>query len=231
MYFIGRPNKRLPKMKTINPDISEDKAENAETAGNRVKSLPDNLINFVENEITKFFRIVLRTFSGEKIAPKKADGDVFTALYRRYSGKILGYLYRYIGDYQKAEDLTIQTFMNAYGRVQEYKEMGQVLPWLYRIATDCAKVQAGSSPRKNEISPDTPAGGESGEAKSKEFIYKIISKMDSEYKDVLLLCDVEGLSYDDAAKILKTTETNVGTRVMRARKMLHDILRKHKYIF
>lgn len=183
---------------------------------------------------------------------KENDGDAFTALYKRYSGKILGYLYRYIGDYQRAEDLTIQTFMNAYNRIREYKEMGQFSAWLYRIATNCAKREIQNLSRRKEVSLDTFGASEDGEeagmdefikdessrpdysareTELKEFINKIISGLDGKYKDVLLLCDVQGLSYDDAAKILKTTASTVGTRVMRARTILYDILRKHKYTF
>jgi RNA polymerase sigma-70 factor, ECF subfamily len=180
---------------------------------------------------------------------KEDDGDAFTVLYKRYSGRILGYLYRYVGDYQKAEDLTIQTFMNAYKSIQEYKEMGQFSAWLYRIATNCAKREMQNLSRRKEISFDTPVGEEgvsmgdlikdessrpdynARETELKEFIDKIISRLDSKYKDVLLLCDLGGLSYDEAAEILEASSTTVGTRLMRARAILYDILRKYKYTF
>jgi RNA polymerase sigma-70 factor (ECF subfamily) len=180
---------------------------------------------------------------------KVNDADAFTALYKRYSGKILGYLYRYIGDYQRAEDLTIQTFMNAYNRIQEYKEMGQFSSWLYRIATNCAKRETQNLSRRKEVSLDTSKFEEdvkmeeiikdersrpdynARETELKEFIDKVISGLDDKYKDVLLLCDVEGLSYEEAGKILNASATTVGTRLMRARDILHDILRRHKYTF
>jgi RNA polymerase sigma-70 factor (ECF subfamily) len=181
---------------------------------------------------------------------KRKDKGAFTILVDRYSDKIFSYLYRYIGDYQKAEDLTMETFLNAYTRMRTYREMGKLSSWFYKIATNCAKKELERLKRRKEVSLEAPLSKEDElslrdlitderarpdyEARGselKEYVYKIIAKLNKKYKDALLLCDVEGLSYKEAAKILKCNRITVGTRARRARKILYGKLVKYGYKF
>ncbi len=179
---------------------------------------------------------------------KRKDKHAFSSLINRYSDKILGYLTRYVGDYHKAEDLTIETFLNAYERMDTYKEMGKFSSWLYMIATNCAKKELQRKKRLKEVPLEKPIDKDgqitlkdlladdrsrpdynARQSELKEMIYSIIAKLDKKYKDVLLLCDVEGLAYDEVAKILKCNAITVGTRVRRARKSLYKLLRRYGY--
>jgi RNA polymerase sigma-70 factor, ECF subfamily len=183
----------------------------------------------------------------ELIAKAKAgDKQAFTELIYRYNGKMLSYLYRYIGDYQKAEDLTVETFLGAYQSLHTYKEMGKFSSWLYRIATNCAKKEARKKPPVFEVSLDSPIddGGEThledaivderSDAKNgikqndlKELLNKAILKLDKKYREAILLCDVQGLSQEEAAGILDSNTVTIGSRIRRARKMLYGILKKY----
>jgi len=190
-------------------------------------------------------------FSDEELIEKakQKDKNAFTALYKKHNGRILSYLYRYIGDYQKAEDLMIDTFLNAYINLDKYRERGLFLSWLYKIATNCAKKELRknlnvieismekTSERDDEQSLSDKIGDERSrpdynarQAELKEFVEKALSRLKSKYKDVLLLCDVEGLSYEEAAKTLNVTIKVVSMRLMRSRRMLFGILRKHGYV-
>jgi len=181
---------------------------------------------------------------------KRGDKQAFTALVDRYSGKILGYLYRYMGDYHKAEDMVIETFLSVYNNLSNYEERGLFSSWLFRIATNCAKKELRKKEHQVEVSLDKPLDDGEGtsladliaddmhrpdysarESELKEFVYKAISKLDKKYKDALLLCDVEGMSQAEAAKILGSNPITIGTRLQRARKMLYDILRGYGYVF
>ena len=62
----------------------------------------------------------------------------------------------------------------------------------------------------------------------KNFVYGLLSKLDPRYKEVLLLCDAEGLTYEEAAKILKTNVKTVGTRARKSRELFYKILKEHK---
>ena len=179
---------------------------------------------------------------------KKGDQNAYKELFDKHSGKILSYLYRYIGDYQKAEDVTIETFLDVYKRLPAYREEGKFLSWVYRIAINYAKKEFRRNKKIKHISLDKPITDDKGgtlgdllgderlrpdsEIIGKEFselVEKIIAELDGKYKDVLLLCDVQGVSYEEAARVLKCSKINVGTRLNRARTMLYDTLRQHGY--
>ena len=178
----------------------------------------------------------------------KNDKGAFTELVTRYKDKILGYLYRYVGNYHMAEDLTVETFKSAYDALRKYREEGKFSSWLYRIATNCARMELRKKVHKFELSmqrlneegdevrlsdlvadererPDYSAR----ETELKEFIYKAVATLDKKYKDVLLLCDVEGMSLKEVAKTLKSSVPTVGTQLRRAREMLYNKLRSYGY--
>lgn len=189
-------------------------------------------------------------FSDEELIRKTKEGDkaAFKELFLRHNEKILGYLYRYVGDYQKAEEITIDTFLDVYKRLADYKEQGKFLSWVYKIATNYAKMEFRRKKRVREISFDTPFG-ESQESSlgdilsdsktrpdyeviEKELyaiIEEIIQQLDEKYRSVLLLCDMQGMSYEEAAFILKCNKMTVGTRLRRAKKLLHQALKERGY--
>jgi len=180
---------------------------------------------------------------------KLGDKQAFTELFNRYRKKILGYLYRYTGNYQMAEDITIDTFLNAYTSLPKYEEMGTFSSWLYKIATNRAKDELRKQSRHKEthfedIAVNEPDGlsleeliaDDSGrpdyEARKHElsdFIEKTLMKLDTKYRETLMLCDVEGLGCLAAARILKCNPITVGTRLRRARKIFYDLLKKGGY--
>ena len=178
---------------------------------------------------------------------KEGDKEAYKELFNKYNGKILSYLARYIGDYQKAEDVTIETFLDVYKRLPDYEEKGKFLPWVYMIATNFAKKEFRKRKIK-EVSLDKPISGESGATfgdlsgddkfrpdhkvikdELEMIIEQIISKFDKKYRSVLLLCDIQELSYEETAYIMKCSKLTVGTRLNRARKMLHEALKKRGY--
>lgn len=179
---------------------------------------------------------------------KAGDKDAYTELFNKYSDKVLGYLYRYVGDYQKAEDITIETFLDVYKRLPAYKEEGKFLSWVYKIATNFAKKEFRRSKKMKTVSLERPVAEDErtsmgdflGDEKfrpdheviGEEFtrlVEETISKLDEKYKNVLLLCDVQGMSYEEASRVLKCTKVNVGIRLKRARKMFYDVLRDLGY--
>lgn len=190
-------------------------------------------------------------FSDEELikSAKKGDKEAFKELFDKYSGKILSYLYRYIGDFQKAEDVTIATFLDVYQRLPAYEEKGKFVSWVYKIAVNFAKKEFRKKKRMKEVSLDRPLGKNAKmtvydlKADTKlrpdqqmmsnelrEEIEKIIVNLDKKYKNVLLLCDVQGLSYEEVAKILKCRKVTVGVRLSRARKLLCEALRRKGYV-
>ena len=184
---------------------------------------------------------------------KDGDEEACAQLYKRYADRILNHIYRYVRDYHKAEDLTIETFMNLLKSIHEYEEMGVFSAWLYKIAGNCAKRELENRARRKEVSLDADIGKDSGieadrptsfsefvkdersapdtaaqENEIRELIYTAVWRLKPKYRDVVLLCEVDQVSYKEAAKILNINKITVGTRLIQARQMLYNMLAKFK---
>lgn len=181
---------------------------------------------------------------------RKGDTQAYAMIVEKYNGRVLGYLYRHMGDYQMAEDMAVETFLLAYSKIEQYKEMGAFKAWLFTIARNRANEELRKRKNVNIVSLDKPIDSAeeltltdlltdgkdrpdhtARQKELKEFIFKIIANMEDKYKDVLLLCDAEGISYEEAAKILKMNKMTVGVRLKRARKKLYDELKRYGYDF
>src|SRR3989338_963708 len=87
---------------------------------------------------------------------KNGDKESYKKLFDKYSGKVLSYLHRYMGDYQKAEDVMVETFLDVYERLSSYREEGKFLSWVYKIATNFAKKEFRRKKKAKETSLDEP---------------------------------------------------------------------------
>ena len=178
---------------------------------------------------------------------KKRDKQAFVALFDKYKDKIFAYLYGYLKDYEKARDVTLYTFMAAYEELGVYRARGKFSSWLYAIATNSAKKELRKTIHLKEVSLEEPLNCEKAVtlgdliednknrpdylavvADLKEFIYSLLSKLNKKYREVLLLCDMQEMSYDEAAKVLKCSPITIGTRVRRGRRKFYKLLKKYK---
>lgn len=180
--------------------------------------------------------------SDEYLINKAREGDkpAFEEFYQRYKNQIFNYTYRFINNYALAEELTQETFINAYTNLDKYSEKGKPLAWFYTIASNLCKNAIKSKVIRAEVSLDAPFKDTDGQLglldvleshkdepeltiRSKELITKIQEAIDSlplEYKQILLLCDIQGQSYQDVAQILNCKPSTVGSRLFRARRKI-----------
>ena len=184
------------------------------------------------------------------VKAKQGDKQAFTMLFDKYKVRITSYLHGFVGDHAEAQDLTIETFLKIYQKLDLYKEEGRFSSWLYTVARNVAKNKLRQRRYRKEVSLDKSIqkaddvtlkdviedNRERPDYKArshelKDVVFKIISGLDKKYKDVLLLCDVEGMSYEEVAKALNCKRLTVGTRLKRARAMLYKLLRKYGYEF
>lgn len=184
----------------------------------------------------------------ELVAKAKAgDKQAFVEIFNRYKNLMYTYVSRYTGDPATAEDLTIETFLGVYNGLARYEEQGRFLSWVYGIATNLAKRALRNRLRHPHVSideqvyeegegslgdliADERAGpdGALDQGDVERIVRGAMSELDSKYKDVLMLCDVEGMQYNEAAAALKMNAKTVGTQLRRARKLLYEKLKKYK---
>ena len=171
---------------------------------------------------------------------KKGDKAAFEKFYQRYKKQIFVYIYRFVNNYACAEELTQETFINAYTHLDTYSEKGKPLAWLYTIASNLSKNVLKRKKICSEVSLDAPLADSDGQInmldvlessretpeiviRNKELVARIQDAIDLlpvEDRQILLLCDGQGQSYQDVANILGYKPSTIGTRLFRARRKI-----------
>ncbi len=169
------------------------------------------------------------------------------ALYARYGTQIFNTIYQWIGDYEEAADLTQETFLSAHKAREQFRGDSRVYTWLYRIAHNHCKNRFKQRDRQREMEgPSLDAGiagddadGETAAPREiadwsqsparlleqKELqaqINRAVDSLASEYRVVLVLREVDGLSYTEIAEATGLTLEAVKTRLNRARAMVRQ---------
>jgi len=182
----------------------------------------------------------------ELILSAREDVHAFDAFHQRFLSKILNYVNRVVGDYQKAEEITQETFLQVYRHLDSYRPEGKTSSWLFKIATNLSKNELRNQRRRNflgfslnrkisnddqdteliELIPDRShkpdALAEINELA--ETLESAINKLPLKYREVILICEVYGYSYQEASEILNCTKANVGIRLCRARRRIKKII-------
>jgi RNA polymerase sigma-70 factor, ECF subfamily len=173
------------------------------------------------------------------------DRAEFARLVDAYSSSIYRLGLKMLGNPQDAEDVLQNTFMNALMHLSSFEGRSSLSTWLYRIATNEALMLIRK--RKPEISLEQES--QEGEAESvedlkptvfadwsglpedkllsvegKNILDRTIQSLPETLRIVFILRDIEGLSIKETADTLNLTETNVKTRLLRARMYLRERL-------
>jgi RNA polymerase sigma-70 factor (ECF subfamily) len=164
--------------------------------------------------------------------------DGFEELVRRYQRPISTYVYRMIGDYESALDLTQDVFIKIYGSLARYRSEYKFSTWIYKIAHNAAvdhlrrhnvREQALSSDFDGEqrdlpieSSRMTPEE-ESERAERRAEIEDVVRQLPSAYRELIVLRHSQDLSYDEIAEITGLPLGTVKNRLFRAR----EVMRQH----
>jgi RNA polymerase sigma-70 factor, ECF subfamily len=162
----------------------------------------------------------------------------FEQIQAKYQSRIYSVIYRMVGDRDDAEDLTVETFVNAWRHWDRFRGDAQVSTWLHQIAINNCKNRFKQRDRqrgREVMSLDDSIETDSGELTREvadwttapeklllegEFQQKIqeaIEALAPEYREVLLLAQYEDLPYEEIASITGLTVPTVKTRLHRAR--------------
>jgi RNA polymerase sigma-70 factor (ECF subfamily) len=173
------------------------------------------------------------------------DRAEFARLVDVYSGSIYRLGLKMLGSPQDAEDVLQNTFMNALTHLSSFEGRSSVATWLYRIAANEALMMIRK--RKPEVSLEQETredGAQSFEdirpavfadwsglpedellsSEGRNILDTTIQALPETLRIVFILRDIEGLSIKETAETLNLTETNVKTRLLRARMLLRERL-------
>ena len=174
-------------------------------------------------------------------ALRAGDRAEFARLVDIHSPLIYRLGLKMLGSPQDAEDVLQNTFLNALTHLSSFEGRSSVSTWLYRIASNEALMLLRKKQHINiedlqteesddglipEIFSDWSALPENEllSAEAKGTIDAAIAKLPEPLKIVFVLRDIEGVSIKETAEILSLTETNVKTRLLRARMVLREQL-------
>jgi len=162
------------------------------------------------------------------------EKQAFEYFYNKYKSKIEYFIYNIVKDYQKAEDLTQETFI--YVMQNQFQEKSSFKYYIYLVAKSKAFNYLKIEKRRNEINGqyilnesekiDKDVLEIITSEETKKELLKSIEELDDKYKNAVYLVNIEDLSYEETAKVLGQTLQNTKTLIHRGKKQLRKILLK-----
>jgi len=187
----------------------------------------------------------IRELSDEDLMFRYRDGDeaCFTELVRRYKTKLVNTAYRVVGDFAKAEDVVQETFLRVHRNRDRYRSIARFSTWIYTIALNVARNELRNTKRKRLVSLDAFGGNSDSDPSTYEIpdesampdrdaetrelrkiFNRAIEKLPERYRTVFVLRDVQELSYEEIAEILKIPKGTVKSRMNRARLKFKELV-------
>jgi len=178
---------------------------------------------------------------------QKGELSAFEALVEKHQRKMLNIAYRMIGDYETASEVVQDAFLSAYKSIRKFRGEAKFSTWLCSIVINRSKnrmKQMKTRLRREGPSIDDPVETEDGQLRrdppspgpsvleqleKKEIQVKVqacINSLEGEYREVLILRDIQGFTYDEIRDTLKIPDGTVKSRLFRARDCLKDRLKE-----
>ena len=182
------------------------------------------------------------------------DGDVvsvflggeeraFEELVDRYQGRLLNFVYRTISDRDRAEDLVQEVFIRVYRHIGRFDRSKKFSTWIYTIASNLAKNELRNRSRNPLVLFQTIKAKFEDEARPlqfedvhtrpddlfrkrhlKEMVDQSVAELPAHHREVFVLRELEGKSYEEIAEELGLSIGTVKSRINRAREALRDLM-------
>ncbi len=148
---------------------------------------------------------------------RAGDVDAFEELVRTYQGDLYRFAYSYTRDRALAEDATQEAFLRAYRFLPSFRGESRFGSWLFRIARNCALdlIRARRGQEERALRAPEPLGPPDASARVE--LHTALAAVSPEHREPFLLIEVFGLSYQEAADVLKLRVGTVKSRMHRAR--------------
>lgn len=169
---------------------------------------------------------------------REGDRESFTVLVQRYERRVVGVALAVVHNQDDALELAQETFVRAFENLKNFESRSSFSTWLYRIAANLSidfwrregrhNVLRGED-AENELRRLPSSQGDSYKAASRselgERLKEALEQLTPEHRAVVLLREVEGLSYDEISDVLQCPRGTVMSRLHYARNKLRSILK------
>lgn len=164
----------------------------------------------------------------------------YEILVQRFKNPLTNFVFRFLGDYEACTDVVQETFIKVYKNKDSYKSIAKFSTWIYTIAGNLAKTELQRRRRRKLFSINSYGEDEetyeipdesyrpdiiTDSGIKDELIQKALLKVSDAYREMVILRDIQEMSYEEIAEI---TGVNVGTvksRINRGRAQLQKLLK------
>lgn len=168
---------------------------------------------------------------------KEGDRGAFDEIFRIYHRRIFNLAFRMLGDYEEAADQTQEIFVKLFSKINQFQGRSKFYTWFYTLALNSCRNHLVSGKRRNheplpeedlqsgalengiKDNPETPESQTEKKERSME-IRKVMERLPSSSREVLILRDIQGFSYEEIGDMLELAPGTVKSRISRAREML-----------
>jgi RNA polymerase sigma-70 factor (ECF subfamily) len=162
---------------------------------------------------------------------QRGDTEAFAALVERHQRSIFNLLYRMLGDYDDAAEVSQEAFLSAYRSIKSFRGDSSFSTWLYRIAVNHANTRRKSAAlwqqrtaRLKSLEPVGDGGPDPADVleqkEVRERVQAALNSLESEDATIILLRDLQDVPYETVAEVLKIPIGTVKSRLHRARRAL-----------
>jgi RNA polymerase sigma-70 factor (ECF subfamily) len=173
---------------------------------------------------------------------RRGDAAAFEALVKTHQDRVYDFCVRMLSDREEAFDLTQEIFISVHKNLDKFRADAKLTTWIYRISRNhClnrlkylkrrGRGRSDEYGEANELSITESSGGgpdkpdDLAMAKNaRALVHRAIQELDEEQRSLVVLRDVEGLSYEEIMDITELPEGTVKSRLHRAREKLAGIL-------
>lgn len=180
---------------------------------------------------------------------KNGDVSAFEMLIEAYQKKVFNLAYRIIGNYDDANDIAQEAFIRIFRSISGFRGQSSFSTWIYRITTNVCldeirkrknksvqyldeDIQTDDGEMQRQIISDDPLPEEIAERKElRAVINDSLGELKEEYRIIITLRDIQGMSYEEIAKVLDCPTGTVKSRINRARQALKNVLLTKRELF
>jgi len=164
----------------------------------------------------------------------------YELLVQRYKNPLINYVYRFLGDYEACVDIVQETMIKVYRNKDSYKSIAKFSTWIYTIAGNLARTEYQRRKRRNVFSinsireddetfdiPDESMRPDviTDSGIKNEIIQKALLKVSAAYREMVILRDIQELSYEEIAEVTGISVGTVKSRINRGRAQLQKMLK------
>ncbi|MEW6196212.1 MAG: sigma-70 family RNA polymerase sigma factor [Bacteroidota bacterium] len=175
-----------------------------------------------------------------KVFQQTNDLAPYEILVKRYKDPLMNFVYRFVGDRDACTDIVQDTMIKFYLNKDSYREFAKFSTWIYTIAGNLAKNELKRRRRRNIFSLDNSDDERSLQIEDKSFvapdratdseiknemIQRALLKVKPVYREVVILRDIQELSYEEVAEITHLSIGTVKSRINRGRNQLQKLLK------